>query len=145
MYRLIYKSKGTKPINWGAVEEIMYSSEANNEANEISGVLLATNSHFLQVIEGKYNDVNNTFMRICHDKKHTQIQLISFHPIDAILCDGWNMKGIGVFDFNKDAEQQLMQKYGSEQNSVKFPLEEWQALAMVQDIKLHLNVPEWKK
>ncbi|ARN74818.1 BLUF domain-containing protein [Oceanicoccus sagamiensis] len=145
MYRLVYKSRSAGVIDWDTVEAIMHSSEANNDHNEISGTLLASRTHFLQIIEGKYEDVNDTFMRICHDKRHTRIQLIAFHPVDARLFDGWNMKGIGVFDFNQDIEQTMIEKYGTEEQGVKFPLEEWMVLAMVQDISLYLNIPEWKQ
>jgi hypothetical protein len=145
MYRLIYKSEGIGPIDWSVVEGIMHSSEANNRKNDIRGALLATEAHFLQVIEGKFEDVNNLFRYIYHDKRHINIQLIAFHPIDARLFDGWSMKGIGVFDFNKDIELKLVEKYGLESSGVRFPLEEWQVLAMVQDISIYLKVPEWKR
>jgi hypothetical protein len=55
------------------------------------------------------------------------------------------MRGIGAFDFNKDIERQLMDKYGEEDGGIHFPLEEWQALAMLNDIKMMGDLPEWKK
>lgn len=145
MYRLIYKSQGINPISWTTVETIMHSSEAYNSKNKISGALLATETHFLQVVEGRFEDVNDVFRRIYDDKRHGIIELIAFHPVEARLFDGWSMKGIGVFDLNKSIEKQLIEKYGSEDNSVRFPLEEWQVLGMVQDISIYLKIPEWKK
>jgi hypothetical protein len=55
------------------------------------------------------------------------------------------MKGIGVFDFNKQIERQLMEKYGEEDGGIHFPLEEWMALAMIHDIKMMRDLPEWKR
>ena len=145
MYRLIYKSTGVNPINWDTVESIMHASEANNQRANITGALLASNCHFLQIIEGRYEDVNDLFMRIVKDQRHCNLKLIAFHPIDARLFDSWNMKGIGVFDFNKELEQELIKKYGQQSDEVRFPLEEWQVLAMIQDISLALDIPDWKQ
>ena len=52
MYRLIYKSRSNSVITWEQVKEIMHSSDTHNRESGISGILLATSSHFLQVLEG---------------------------------------------------------------------------------------------
>ena len=144
MYRLIYKSRSVGEIDWDVVKEILHRCEKNNAENEITGVLLATDTHFLQVLEGRYEDVNRTFMRIVKDPLHNEIQLIAFSVIDSRIFSHWGMKGIGVFDLNKEVEFELMQKYGEEEGSVKFPLEEWMVLAMINDINMVHKLPNWK-
>ena len=145
MYRLIYKSRSTVELNWDVVKDILHASEEHNEANSITGILLATNTHYLQVLEGKFEDVNVAFMNIVQDPRHDDIKLISFNVVDARLFAGWGMKGIGVFDFNKQIERLLMEKYGEEDGGIHFPLEEWMALAMIHDIKMMRDLPEWKR
>ena len=145
MYRLIYKSRSTVKLNWDVVKDILHTSEVHNEANGITGILLATNTHYLQVLEGKFEDINMAFMNIVRDPRHDDIKLISFNVMDARLFAGWGMKGIGVFDFNKQIERQLMEKYGEEDGGIRFPLEEWMALAMIHDIKMMRDLPEWKR
>ena len=66
-----------------------------------TGVLIASRTHFLQVLEGKFEEVNAIFRRICRDPRHTEMSIISFSVIDYQLFDGWGMRGIGAFDFNK--------------------------------------------
>ena len=144
MYRLIYKSKSVAPIKWDLVEQVLHASEKGNQEHEISGVLLSTNTHFLQVMEGRYEDVNETFIKIARDNRHTEIKLIAFELIDARLFAGWGMRGIGVFDFNKDIEEMLIKKYGEEDGGVRFPLESWRVLAMIDDINMVHNLPSWK-
>lgn len=144
MYRLIYKSKSIKEIDWETIESILHSSEKDNTEHEISGLLLSTNTHFLQILEGRYEDINDTFMKIVRDDRHTDVKLISFEVTDARLFQGWGMRGIGVFNFNQDIEKMLMEKYGEEDGSVKFPLEQWRVLAMVNDINMVHNLPSWK-
>jgi len=144
MYRLIYKSRSVGEIDWDVVKDILHRCEKSNAENDITGVLLATNTHFLQVLEGRYEDVNRTFMRIVKDSLHAEIQLIAFSVIDSRIFQLWGMKGIGVFNLNKEVEFELMQKYGEEEGGVKFPLEEWMALAMINDIDMVYKLPGWK-
>ena len=145
MYRLIYKSHCTQPIDWELVRAIQHESEEYNSTHQITGLLLATDTRFLQVIEGRYEDVNRVFMRIARDDRHADIQLVSFNIVDARLFEGWGMKGIGVFDLNEDLEKRLVRKYGAEDDgSLRFPLEEWLVLAMIFDIKMINEIPEWK-
>ena len=42
-------------------------------------------------------------------------------------------------------EAELKDKYGEEEERIHFPLEEWQALAMINDIKMMRDLPDWKK
>ena len=145
MYRLIYKSKSKTAITWDMVRDIMHSSNVHNDEAEVSGILLASNTHYLQLLEGPYDRVNKTFMRIACDQRHCEIQLISFSIIDARIFDAWGMLGIGVFDLNRNLEEELKQKYGEQDGELYFPLEEWKSLAMINDINLMSKMPEWNR
>jgi hypothetical protein len=57
----------------------------------------------------------------------------------------WEMRGIGAFDFKLKIEQELKEKYGEEQGGIKVPLAKWQALAMLNDIKMIDKLPDWKR
>ncbi len=145
MYRLIYKSRSVEEIDWTIVENILHQSEANNSLAGVTGFLLASSTHFLQVIEGTFEDINNTFLRIARDRRHDQIQLLSYDVIDARLFDVWSMKGIGVFGNNSAIARQLIEKYGEQDGGVRFPLESWLALSMIYDIRAIQELPEWKR
>ena len=145
MYRLIYKSRSVQPLDWDIVHDITDKSEANNESCGVTGVLLASRNHYLQVLEGNFESINQIFRRIVKDDRHCDLSLISFSVVDARLFAGWGMRGIGAFDFNKEIEEELVRKYGEEDGGIHFPLEEWQALAMINDIKMIGDLPSWKK
>jgi hypothetical protein len=113
--------------------------------SRITGFLLASRTHFLQVIEGTFEDINATYLRIARDKRHEQIQLLSYEVIDARLFEAWAMKGIGVFDNNSAMARQLIEKYGEQDGGVRFPLESWLALSMIYDIRAIQELPEWKR
>ena len=145
MYRIIYKSRSVTPLNWDIVRAITSASEANNESLGVTGILLASRTHYLQALEGNFEDVNTVFRRIARDDRHTELSLVGFSVVDARLFGGWGMRGIGAFDFNKGIEAELKDKYGAEEEGIHFPLEEWQALAMINDIKMMRDLPDWKK
>ena len=145
MYRLIYKSRVTRELDWPVIEDILHHSAANNSLAEVTGFLLATRNHFLQVLEGRFEDVNETFFRIARDPRHARIQLLSFEVVDARLFGSWAMKGIGILDANTDLARQLIAKYGEEDGGVRFPLESWLALSMIHDIRAIQELPEWKR
>ena len=145
MYRMIYKSRSVEPLNWDIVRSITSVSERNNQACGVTGVLLASRSHFMQAVEGNFEDVNAVFRRICRDDRHVELSIIGFTVIDARLFGGWGMRGIGAFGFNKQIEQQMKEKYGEEDGGMRFPLKEWQALGMINDIKMMRELPDWKK
>lgn len=136
MYRLIYKSRSSNRIDWDLVNEIIRTSEAHNVEEGISGVLLATESHFLQVIEGEFEQVNRVFMRIARDTRHDEVQLIAFDCVESRLFGGWAMHGIGIFDFNRELVAELIEQYGEEQGSVRFPVEDWKVLALISDLRV---------
>ena len=54
------------------------------------------------------------------------------------------MRGIGTFNLNKEIESKLVEKYGMEEGGIRFPLEEWKALSLINDIKLTGDLPVWK-
>ena len=120
MYRLIYKSRATSELDWPAVEAILHASERTTGRMTSPGFLLTSRTHFLQVIEGRFEDVNKTFMRISRDTRHDDIQLLSYEVIDGCLFDGWGMKGIGVLDANSELAKRLIEKYGSENGACAF-------------------------
>lgn len=145
MYRIIYKSRSVEPINWEVVRSITSASEERNEACGVTGVLLASRTSYLQALEGRFEDVNAVFRRIVRDERHEEMSIIAFSLIDARLFGGWGMRGIGTFDFNLKIETELKQKYGEEDGGIRFPLEEWATLAMINDIKMMRELPDWKK
>lgn len=145
MYRIIYKSRSVKPLDWDIVKGITSVSEKNNEACSVTGVLLASRTHFLQALEGNFEAVNSVFRRIARDERHNELSIVAFSIIDARLFGGWGMRGIGAFDFNLQIETELKRKYGEEEGGIHFPLEEWQALAMINDIKMIRELPGWKQ
>ena len=118
---LIYKSRCKGPANWDLVESILVSSTRNNPANNITGVLVVTETHFLQVLEGPFEPLNATFERIARDTRHEGTQLISFTAIRERRFAEWAMHGIGLFDLNQELKSSLCLKFGEDNGNVRLP------------------------
>jgi hypothetical protein len=118
---MIYKSRCNGLVNWEVVNSILASSTQNNPANGITGVLVATETHFLQVLEGEFEAVNETFERISRDTRHDMVQLISFAEIDERKFGEWAMHGIGLFDLNRELAKMLCRKFGEDNGNVRLP------------------------
>lgn len=135
MYRLVYKSRSKTEVDWDMVNSILESSQKGNTQIGISGVLLATKTHFLQILEGSFEEVNQLYSAIVRDKRHDEIQLISFSCIENRIFESWAMHGIGVFSLDTELSEHLKKSYGEEDGEVRFPTEEWKVLAMIHDIR----------
>jgi hypothetical protein len=118
---LTYKSRCKGLADWDLVNSILASSTRNNPENDITGVLVATRTHFLQVLEGEFEALNATFERIARDKRHDTLQLISFTEIEERQFADWAMHGIGLFDLNQELKSRFCLKYGEDNGNFRLP------------------------
>lgn len=118
---IIYKSRCTSVADLDLVNSILTSSNRNNSANGITGILIATNTAFLQVLEGEFETLNATFQRISSDTRHDTIQVISFTEIEERRFSEWAMHGINLFDLNHELAVNLCKKFGEENGNVRLP------------------------
>lgn len=137
---VIYKSRCKGLANWDLVESILEASTKNNPANEITGVLVATETHFLQVLEGEFVALNATLERISRDTRHNEVQLISFGEIEERRFGDWGMHGIGLFDLNQELAAELCSKFGEDNGNVRFPSTEHEVMDL-----LNMVLPEEQK
>jgi hypothetical protein len=134
---LVYKSRCRGSANWNLVDSILSSSTRNNPANGITGVLVASKTHFLQVLEGEFESLNATFERISRDERHDKVQLISFTEIEERKFADWAMHGIGLFDLNNELATRLCEKFGEDSGNVRFPSTESEVMEL-----LNMLLPE---
>ena len=118
---IIYKSRCAGVIDLEMIDSILKSSTKHNAANNITGVLIATKTHFLQVLEGEFGILNETFERISADSRHDTIQLIDFSEIMDRRFGEWAMHGVAIFDLNQELANELRNKFGEENGGVRIP------------------------
>jgi hypothetical protein len=84
------------------VADILLTSRRNNDESEVTGVLLATDHNFSQVLEGERQAVEATYERIARDPRHKDIVLILYESIEVRRFPDWAMAYIGP---SQSAEQ----------------------------------------
>jgi hypothetical protein len=131
LHLLIYKSRSKDLADWDLVNSILESSTRNNPENDITGALVATETHFLQVLEGEFEALNATFERIARDNRHDTLQLISFTEINERQFADWAMHGIGLFDLNQELKTRFCSQFGEENGNFRIPSTAHEAIELL--------------
>ena len=94
LFRLVYASRATLAVLArfeAATEEILTQAEANNSRLGVTGLLLAHQGWFLQVLEGPRRQIGQLFGAIVRDPRHVQIELLRAVPASERLFGDWAM------------------------------------------------------
>ncbi len=97
--KIIYVStRATRDVQLQKQEhvDIRKSSERNNSHEDITGILIATRSHFIQVLEGEAEDLEKVFSRIKKDERHYKVALKSDRLIKRRLFGSWAMNVVHI-------------------------------------------------
>lgn len=74
LIQLLYSSKATTALSPAELTAILDKSVANNQARQITGLLLYRDGCFLQLLEGEEAVVDAAFRRISLDPRHHQVE-----------------------------------------------------------------------
>jgi hypothetical protein len=100
LVRLIYASRAVAGIDQEELVAILRKSKANNPQHGITGVLCLSGGIFLQALEGGRGAVNRLYNRIAADRRHTQIELLSYAEIGERRFAGWAMGQVDMTRLN---------------------------------------------
>ncbi len=76
LLRLQYVSRAAADLAPGAVQEIVAWSSAFNARADITGALIATGTHFSQVLEGPASAVEPLMASIARDPRHRDVRIL---------------------------------------------------------------------
>lgn len=93
LHRLLYASRAdvSGPVFDAMTQDVVAVSARNNARVGVTGLLVAFDGWFLQVLEGSRGEVSNTFSRIVKDPRHSVLEIIAMSPIDGRLFGRWSM------------------------------------------------------
>ena len=104
LFHLIYSSKRLSECDDSEIEKILQSCEKNNPSKEITGILLHSDKHFVQYLEGSMKEITELYDLIKKDDRHERVVMISLGPIKERNFPSWHMgyKDIrsNTLDFN---------------------------------------------
>ena len=96
LVRLVYTSAKTHKCNDAEVEAIVETARANNPALGLTGMLLHTETRFLQVLEGPKDHVAKTYAIITQDDRHRACHMRYCQPINRRHFAEWSMGASNV-------------------------------------------------
>jgi len=73
------------------IDKIVASCKKNNPALGITGVLLYSDSKFIQLVEGESNVITGLYDKIKKDPRHTNTMMVSYGPIKDKSFPSWHM------------------------------------------------------
>ena len=102
MYSLVYRSVAEPFVDTRIIREILETARNFNKKNDITGCLLFYHGEFIQYLEGRQTTVLKLFDSIKADKRHRNVQLLSYATIKEREFADWSM---AYEDFLGDNDQ----------------------------------------
>lgn len=123
MYQLVYISFASEEFDENTdIEKILESSQKNNPALDITGMLLLKGSLFIQCIEGPIENIENLFDKISQDPRHRKVKILVKSKGNERIFGNWTMayKKLEDLDLEKINEiipwKELMEKAENEES-----------------------------
>ena len=88
---LLYVSKRSQTCTDSEIEKILQACKRNNASIDITGVLLYSDTNFVQYLEGDYKQIVGLYDRIKSDPRHRNAVLIANSPITERIFPSWQM------------------------------------------------------
>ncbi|MBT1702909.1 BLUF domain-containing protein [Chryseosolibacter indicus] len=89
--QLVYVSNRNANCTDEEIDKILQSCQRNNANRDITGVLLYSDKHFVQYLEGNYSEIIDLYDRIKTDNRHQKTILITSAPIKERTFPSWQM------------------------------------------------------
>lgn len=90
IFKLTYESDA-RITNVIGVQDMLKSARKKNDTLNITGCLVYHNGCFVQILEGKKEDVYSVFQKIEKDTRHSNIRLVSEEFNKDRSFTDWNM------------------------------------------------------
>ena len=91
LFHLGYVSTETRPMRGPDLAGLLETAREFNSAHDVSGLLLYRKGSFLQVLEGREEDVGLVLERIRSDPRHQDIKVLFEEPLEAREFADWRM------------------------------------------------------
>lgn len=98
LVELIYCSFPLRTFREVDIHKMLSLIRPKNQSMDVTGMLLYANQQFLQLLEGRRDDVNQIFQSISHDARHYDVNLISVRSIQKRNFRNWDMAFSGGDD-----------------------------------------------
>lgn len=106
--RLVYFSERTCAD--GDIPDLVAKAALRNKSANVTGMLLADETSFIQILEGPRGAVSQLFMEIGRDPRHRCINLVEMTEIPAVSYPRWGMAYLCDAERVDDVWRRVMRK-----------------------------------
>lgn len=98
MHLVIYSSQLTKTTESvdSMLQSIIYLAKERNSKLDVTGLLFYHNVQFLQILEGKKENLDNLMALISKDSRHHSIEILVNEKIRERSFKDWNMDSLNL-------------------------------------------------
>ncbi|GAB5525675.1 MAG: BLUF domain-containing protein [Roseivirga sp.] len=91
LFELIYRSEADTNVSDDDLLNILSKARSFNGEHELTGCLLYNNRHFVQILEGEFNTLNELYARIRQDNRHHNVVTLHMKEIETRAYPDWTM------------------------------------------------------
>ena len=91
LQRLVYISDAKAPMTRDEVTHLVSSCRESNRARGISGILLYSGGHFMQMLEGQGMQISSLYSKISLDPRHHNVEQLMLRDADERIFPEWGM------------------------------------------------------
>ncbi|AMR25707.1 hypothetical protein A0257_00465 [Hymenobacter psoromatis] len=90
-YQVLYHSVAVRPFTEAELHTLLKNAHSFNVRQGVTGILLYSDSRFVQLLEGDEQSVRKLYDRIQQDPRHTQVVTVSEGPGPCRRFADWSM------------------------------------------------------
>ena len=102
LFQLVYTSKRKPDCSDEEIDKILSSCKKNNPSRNITGVLLYSDTMFIQYLEGSSQEILALYDIIKEDSRHERSVMISYGPLKERAFPNWYMGAKTLTDKDVD-------------------------------------------
>ena len=91
MYQINYHSKAKPGLRIKDLDDILEKAIAVNSTKDVSGCLIYHDNSFVQILEGRKEDVLELYKKIEADQRHHTVTLLWESNVKSRVFTEWNM------------------------------------------------------
>lgn len=106
LHQLLYVSKAVRPMFSEDLRELHAQSARKNQPLSITGILLYSGGHFIQLLEGRKPILERVYLKISQDPRHASVQCLFSRNCRERLFSSWHM---GMLNLDEGPELNRIQ------------------------------------
>ena len=102
LVRLVYVSTSINEVDSDTLQSILSTAQTNNDAHDLTGLLVFDDKYFVQLIEGGRSAVSQLLGNLYRDTRHKDLVVLGFDVVHQRQFPNWSMQFVPAADVTKN-------------------------------------------